>query len=289
MCSTFTSLRTLCFVLLVLSLWGSPALAKSRQTQLLFEVKTNFDKSKRYAFEVVTKGPNKRLLGIRSYRTTQRKHAPHQHHNDPCHTSFMSLNTLQQGVTLLRQAKSFTYSPSFRKLMLEKQAGTQWTAHKERLLQTLQKAECARWKKANSGRIVNAFRAYGWQPGQGLHPLKGGVIIVTYLNNALLKFFRGKYNIAILQLKRVPVVKGKKKSWQWTLLTLSNRPITKAYYRTYTLGISGIEKNWTPQAKGKYLPAWDCKGSTDMTGNCIFIPKQLISLFDQHIDTPTSG
>lgn len=255
---------------------GNPTQAKTNK-QLLFEVKTNHDANKLYRFTALTKGKTHRFVALLYERMTLTKTpaGTKRYKMDLCFPLKLDLKALGRGFTILRSKKGPQPPANLRKLLAQKPSGQGWTA-----TQTQQyKSFCRGFLSHQKGRSVNAFRGYGFKPGQGLHPLQGGYIVVTYLNNALLNFFRGKYRYFVLKLQRKPHTQGDQKTFRWALSTRKNKRVQKLFYRTYRLGVDKVEIGWKKHSKTPILPAKECTNWIDAAlGTCRLTSGQRASL-----------
>lgn len=254
------TLGTVCAVWLL-------SVPKAEAGQLLFEVNSNKYPNMRYRFFTVTKGKHKRLTRLRYVRQTSATVAGRRSFtNDLCYPIDISIAAIRRGVAIMRNANPPAQPWRLRKLLKQKRAGRSLGAAQTRQLKRLTRRYCRRFRASKKGRFVTAIRGYGHRPEAPFDPAKGGTIVVTYLRNGVLNFFRGSYRYVVLQVR--------KHKGRWRLQTLRERDASRLYIKAYSLGVSQMER----QVSGLRLsiPSHPCRRWINPKyGTCRLTPFQL--------------
>lgn len=237
----------------------------------LFRVRTNRNKNKSYQFYAVVKGKEQRLVAVRYLRKTRKRVTGPQGLTrmrwvvDPCYPVRLPFSQLARGLPLLRARKPISMPQALQRILATKASGAVLPSTQKRVLRRQMRSFCRRFKQNDKGRFVNSIRGYGFKPGVRFDPIRGGYIVVTYLNNGLLNFFRGKYRYVVLKLTRRKARGGRLGAWK--LMTVDGKDASKLFFRVYSLGISRIELDTV--AGGRPVPSRLCaKWIETRAGTC---------------------
>ncbi len=274
------------FLFLFSFFFSSPVWATSSlQRQLLFQVKTDKYPDKLYQFYGVSIGKEQKLLYLEYYRKTRiipPKSVPTtqsvipRYVIDPCYPFRMTIQQIQQGIYILRNNKALHFSPMLQKLVdIELSGGTLSPEQKKRKQQEMV-PYCAALRKSQTGRIINSIRGYGHNGQRDLDPIKGGKIVVTYLQNALLNFFKGRHRYIILRIEKERFTANDgKTSTRWRLLTKDGQDASKLFFKTHPLGIDAIMLGLQIKHAPPIVRALDCTVAIDpQSGSCVLQPQE---------------
>jgi hypothetical protein len=266
-----------CLVIGGLLVCGSVAMAGK---QLLFEVRSNQYATSKYQFFALTRGAKRKLMGLRYMRWTRRRVAvwtsrkgkrrrviQMRYTPDLCYPFDITYRQIARGYALTRHSKPPKVPDALKALRKRHRLGLLKTGQKA-VLKRLTRSYCQLFRKPRKGRLLNSLKGYGFRSGSVFSQASGGLIVVTYLRNALLNFFRGSYRYVVLRVSQ--------RNGKWFLTTNDGRSSSSLFFRAFSLGISGVELHDRVGAQARTIHSYACKrGVHKRHGMCLLTPRDI--------------